>query len=134
MQRDDDDYELTVSEAHRLALKRNMVWDLFPHGDELEEDFAKLGLSFGSEEVQELEHRDSHLRMAPCMFLSPAIEGLSEIASEILTSFMLSEHPELPEEIGEHLSGTHKAMITSSVEVIVAHLIGSGMLTLAWRE
>lgn len=131
---DHDDQELTMTEAYRLSLKRKMVWDLFPHGDELDDDFAALGLSLGSEEVQELEHRDSHIRMAPCIFIGPAIEGLSEVVSEILTGFILSERPEVTEEMAASLGHTHKAMITSAAGVIVAHLIGSGMLKLAWKE
>jgi hypothetical protein len=121
----------------QLMLTRRMLWDLLPHNEEsIREDFGRMGIPFGSDDVAEMEHAESHLRTLPCIVLSPYINQLAAISAKIVNSMMKAngDMPEdtiqMQEDTIQMQEDTCEAIIRSSASVIIAHLISAGLLKL----
>lgn len=120
-----------MDDAGMKLLKRKLAWDLLPHGDDLQNDFQSLGLMWASDDVLECEHADSHQRMIPCMYLGAAIQSLSGVTSDIISSLMLNQSSSRDIEYTADLT---EAIIRSASSVIIAHLMDTGFLKLSWKE
>lgn len=119
-----------TADAH-LMLTRRLIWDMLPHDDRsIREDFERLGIPFGSDDVAEMEHAESHLRTIPCIVLAPYINQLASISSEIVLSMLKNTNPGFHPDVIQMQQEICEPVIRSSSSVIIAHLISAGLLSL----
>lgn len=115
----------------QLMLTRRLMWDMLPHNeDSIREDFERMGIPFGSDDVAEMEHAESHLRTLPCIVLAPYINQLAAISAKIINSMIKSANEDMPLDVIQIQQDTCESIIKSSTSVVIAHLISAGLLKL----
>jgi hypothetical protein len=104
--------------------QRRLIRDLTPCG-EVDETFDVFGLSRSSDEMDVLEHRDSHLRLEMVEKYEARVEAMSEICADVLMRemFIPEEICEMDEEYLRTMKAVYSAMIATSSLTIMANLV-----------
>jgi hypothetical protein len=110
-------------------LTRRFTWDTLPCS-QVAELLPKLGLVVGSEEGIDIEHRESHARMAKVFPLEKLFQAYSEILGVVLTTALThNAGVELPSEDSVGFAAQNAEVVLCSARAIVAQLMCQGVLT-----
>lgn len=111
-------------------LLRKVAWDVLPC-EEAKDYLRVLGLVPASYEGAEVEHQDSHVRMALQEPLRERIAVFSELSAKVLAALALklTEDPE-PGELVELVITQFTQTIQVGASVIIANLLEQGQLQL----
>lgn len=108
-------------------MRRRILWDIVPC-DSAGDVMRVLGVSPGSDEVEDLEHKESHARVANIgMVLGYITEMSSHAADTLVASFTAAGMP-VSEEEAELSRQRMAPMIDASARAIVAELVDLGIL------
>lgn len=106
----------------RPLLTRRLAWDMLPH-HLTPLVLSKLGLVPASADNEELEHHDSHVRLAPLLDIEEHLTCVLEVVKDIMCAAMLvnqDEEPAAPlsqEVVGE--------IVRASCVGMLAHLVNT---------
>lgn len=133
----DEDGNVPPQHVHRQTispemLAKRLLWDVTPC--ELATEVARaLGLPPTSDEVEKMEHRESHRRLMGASPLAPFIQPMaSEATSAVLGAIMVT-HDMSVEADGEIIAESAERLlpvVSQASYAIVANLIDMGLLHL----
>lgn len=108
-------------------MKKRIVWDVVPC-DMAPQVASRLGLQPASEEVEDMEHRQSHQRLVDASMLAPVAGMMSQQAAEAVRGAMLVEHGDEAGE--EEILQVEKLtpLIFTTAYAIIAEMIDTGLL------
>lgn len=127
------DFDLTDALAEgpvdmTATLTRRFAWDTMdcPLVPDL---LTALGLTLGSEEGQDVDHRESHQRMHAVLPLEGQVQAYSHVLGVVLTKAMaVAQGVELCEEHEEGFAGQNTEVIKAAVRAVLAQLMFSGII------
>jgi hypothetical protein len=109
-------------------LRKRIMWDVTPC-DLAEAVRERMGLAGASEDVEEMEHAESHQRLVAMAAILPAIVTLSSYATEAaVTSIIMDSHPDAPEQIRRDVVESTELMIRAATMGVIAELLDIGLL------
>ena len=119
--------ELVVLSSEQL-LKR-FVWDVSPC-QIAKQVVEHLGLTKASEEVEDMEHREAHVRLNGAGPIEPVVKAFSGFTAQVIQGAMIVEHgadSETEAEMQEHLLQVQAVVYQSAISII-AELLDIGLL------
>jgi hypothetical protein len=111
----------------QMQTLRNLVWDTVPC--DMARDFMPVcGLVPGSDDVTDMEHRESHDRLGRLQHLGPRLYRDCEAATRVITAIMLRRDlsDETDPGIVEFVEAQNAAVIHKAVLAILAGLVADG--------
>jgi hypothetical protein len=110
------------------VLLRRFAWDTMPC-PLVNDLLTKLGLTHGSEEGQEVDHRESHQRLAAVWPLEQFFRRFSEVLGVVAATAMLqAKGIELEGDQSVQFANQNASVILASARAMVAQLMYSGLL------
>lgn len=114
----------------RALLLRRFAWDTMVCG-QVEALLPKLGLTVGTPEGSDHEHRESHERMAPVMPFEQMLQQYAFIISTVLSTAVTEAHglteKMSPEDHAEFV-GQNADLILSGGRAMIAQLFFTGLI------
>jgi hypothetical protein len=115
--------ELQVDLYTPEMLTKRLLWDIVPC-DEAEQLIPLMGLSPDSQEVSDMEHEASHIRVTALTPLSEMLALLVPLVSGITASAMLmNSGNSVDEETASALQRHHSVVVRAGVVAILANLL-----------
>jgi hypothetical protein len=117
---------VNLTEARKT---RKMVWDIVPC-NQVRDFMPPMDLIPGSDDVTEMEHRESHARLDRVAPLADRLHGDCEMAARVVTSIMLrlDTDSEVDPETVEIVVEQNSDVIFSGMAAILAQLIDEGVV------
>lgn len=128
-QLDDGSGLVTISPE---MLAKRILWDVTPC--DMAVDVASyLNMSPASEEVEEMEHSESHQRLRGAAVLAPCIEAMSDHAARAIVGCMIvaqGDEDKISEELQQEAVDKQHAVIFQSAFAVIAEMLDIGILHL----
>lgn len=103
----------------RPLLTRRMAWDMLPH-DLPPVVLRRMALVPPGDEGEDLEHADSHQRLAPLFAIEPHLRPILPIVKDIMCAAMLVDQDGSPNALTEDVVGE---IVRASCVGLLAHLV-----------
>lgn len=120
--------------AERIDFKpmllRRFAWDTMAC-DEVDALLGKLGLVVGSDEGREIDHRQSHQRMAQVLPLESMLGAYAEVMGTVLTTALIEGagvSGQMAEQDVLRFAGQNSQIVLAGARAIVAQLMFQGIL------
>lgn len=119
------------AKAKAVKLLRELTWDIVPCG-QVRDFMPSLGLTPASDDVNEMEHQESHVRLDRLLPIAEVIDDQCHGAAHVITAVMLRQdlECELDPEIEKHMLNQNESVLYSGTIAIISNLIDSGVLVL----
>lgn len=122
----------------RVLLLRNLIWDVFPHDNDIvRKAQQQLGLVPSAEDGLDVEHGQSDVRINRVAPLDLAIGNLSVLAARVLGVYMIhclearaGREVEVPDGFLDGFARQNEEIINEGTHAIICHLLDTGALTL----
>lgn len=120
----------TVEHISPEMLAKRILWDVSPcHLAEAVRDL--LGYAPASEDVEDMEHRESHERLSEAALLFPLVADMSHHAAmAIVGSMIVGSGDEISDELREETIEKLEPVIVQSSFSLIAELLDTGILHL----
>ena len=106
------------------SVKKKLIHDLTPCGTAV--DFMKaMDVVPGSPEVEEMEHRASHLRLAQMATVNPMVIQFASLAGEIVARCILESQGIEPD---EEIVKAYIRVAQASSQAVIANLLDMDLL------
>lgn len=112
-------------------VRRQMVWDMFPHG-QVDEMCTGLGLVPASDDVKEMEHVEAHNREKIAEHLGPAVALYASLATQLIGNALMDEETRefLPEGAEQQFNQQTFDLIRPAAMAIISQLVASNQLVI----
>jgi hypothetical protein len=109
-------------------LAKRVLWDVVPCS--MATDVANLlGLPPTSEDVEEMEHQESHRRMVAASLVAPFVQAMAQDAAKsVVAALSLSELNEIDDEEREDAASRLYPMLFQTAYAIIGNLMDVGIL------
>lgn len=122
----------------RVLLLRNIIWDVFPHDNDIvRKAQQQLGLVPSADDGLDMEHSQSDVRVNRVAPLDRAIGNLSALAARVLGVYMIhrleakaGHEVDVPEGFLEGFAKQNTEVVYEGTHAIICHLLDTGALTL----
>lgn len=110
------------------VMLRRFAWDIMPC-PEVPDLLTALGLTHGTPEGMDMDHRDSHQRLAPVFPLEPYLQRFAEVLGVVTSTAMTQKAGVDLGEDSVKFAEQEANTILAGARAIIAQFIESGVLT-----
>lgn len=122
------DLEMT-QEAAKAFLLRRFAWDIMPC-PEVNDLLTALGLTHGSDEGQELDHRESHRRLGMVFPLEKILRPYAQVMGTVVSVAMLDSAGLDDEDVDSAAFAEQNAeVVLSATRAVLAQLMATDLIS-----